>query len=135
MAGDGVVDGDYVIVTHGSEPHDGDIVVVRVGGPDDSEAIIRRVWHEGTTIRLESSNPDFAPLILRADDSPIIEGKVIAVVRPLPGLSAHSDDAFAVRVREDAMAGDGVVDGDYVTVTHGSEPHDGDIVVVRVGGP
>ena len=83
MAGEGVVDGDYVVVVRDSEPGDGAMALVRIGDPDDNEALIRRVWHEGATIRLGSSNPDLEPIILEADDAPIIEGKVIAVVRHL----------------------------------------------------
>jgi hypothetical protein len=57
------------------------MVLVRIGDPDASEVVVRRLWHEGAAIRLESSNPDFPPIILGPDDAPVIEGTVSAVIR------------------------------------------------------
>jgi SOS-response transcriptional repressor LexA len=95
MAGAGVFDGDYVVVDRDSAVRDGEIAVIVIGGLDESEAVVRRLWHEGAAIRLESSNPDFAPIILGQDDAPVIEGPVVAIVRrpELASYLAGSNDS------------------------------------------
>ena len=174
MAGDGVLDGDYVIVTRDTDPKDGDVVVVLAEGEED-EATVKRLRRVGADIHLESSNPAYEPIIFRQGDRPIIQGKVIGVVRqhPLPAdkpiesgksdvrlvpvlgnaaagvpilaggedveylpvSSQYTDqDTFAIKVRGDSMAGDGVLDGDYVIVTRDTDPKDGDVVVVLAEG-
>ncbi len=135
MTGDRVFDGDYVVVDPGLEVGDREMAVVRFGGLDDSEAIVRRLWHEGAVIRLESSNPGYSPIILRPDDQPVIVGRVIAVTRPLVPQYSLGRNVFAVKVRGDSMTGDGVFDGDYVVVDPGLEVGDREMVVVRTGGP
>jgi SOS-response transcriptional repressor LexA/DNA-binding CsgD family transcriptional regulator len=77
MSGDGVLDGDYVIVIPDPEPEDGDMVVALIGG----ESIIRRLRHEGAAVHLESSNPTNPTLILEQDTEPVILGKVIGTTR------------------------------------------------------
>jgi repressor LexA len=77
MIGDGVLDGDYVIVAHDHEPSEGEIAVVLIG----EEATIKHIRYEGDSIRLESSNPQFADQIYDESDRPSIQGKVIGVVR------------------------------------------------------
>jgi SOS-response transcriptional repressor LexA len=83
MAEDGVLDGGYVIVDREQEVNDGDIVVIRIGGPDDAEVMVKRLRRNGSTFRLESSNPDYPPIILRPEDDPVVEGKVIGIFRPV----------------------------------------------------
>jgi repressor LexA len=77
MIGDGVLDGDYVIVAHDQEPREGEIAVVLIG----EEATIKHIRYEGDSIRLVSSNPEFADQIYHKSDRPSIQGKVIGVVR------------------------------------------------------
>jgi SOS-response transcriptional repressor LexA len=86
MTGDGLRDGDYVIVDPGKDERDGDIVVVVIGHHDDERAVVKRMFHEGTAIRLESSNPDYPPATLGPDDHPRVAGKVTGVFRPVDKL-------------------------------------------------
>ncbi len=83
MTGDGLRDGDYVIVDPDEEEEDGDIVVVLRGNQDDVEALVKRVWYEGKTIRLESSNAQYPPITLGPEDNPQIAGKVTGIFRPI----------------------------------------------------
>jgi SOS-response transcriptional repressor LexA len=80
MAGDGVFDGDYVVVVPDPEPKDGEMVAVSVEG--HGEPAVKRLWREGTSVRLESSNPAYPPIIVEQDAELIIQGKVIGVVKP-----------------------------------------------------
>ena len=134
MAGDGVLDGDYVVVDPRGEVRDREMVVVGLGDPGDSEVVVRRLRRHNSTIRLESSNPDVEPIILGPDDTPVIYGTVIAVVRRLARQYAR-EGTFGVRVRGDSMAGDGVLDGDYVVVDPRGEVRDREMVVVGLGDP
>ena len=57
------------------------MVLVSIGDSEDG-VTVKRVWREGSLIRLESSNPDYPPILLGArDEPPIILGKVTSVVR------------------------------------------------------
>jgi SOS-response transcriptional repressor LexA len=75
---DGVLEGDYVIVDPGSSWNNGDMVVVFVEGEG---ATLKRIWHDGTSIYLQPSNPSHEPITLGPDKDPRIQGKVIGVVK------------------------------------------------------
>ena len=82
MIGDGILDGDYVIVDHSQKPREDEIAVVLI----DDEATIKHIKYEGTSIRLVSSNPDksnpeFWDQTYNESDRPSIQGKVIGLVR------------------------------------------------------
>jgi repressor LexA len=82
MIGDGILDGDYVIVDHNQKPRENEIAVVLI----DDEATIKHIKYEGTSIRLVSSNPDssnpeFRDQTYNESDRPSIQGKVIGLVR------------------------------------------------------
>jgi repressor LexA len=59
MTGDGICDGDYVICKHSRTAPIGKIVVAIV---DDDNATVKRFYTETGGARLESSNPDYAPI-------------------------------------------------------------------------
>lgn len=77
MIGDHIVKGDYVIVDSDAECKDGEMVVVVVNG----EATVKRLWRQGDTFRLESSNSQYEPIVVKSADESILQGKVIGVVR------------------------------------------------------
>jgi repressor LexA len=74
----GVLEGDYVIVDHGSRWNNGDMVVVFVEGEG---ATLKRIWHDGTSIYLQPSNPAHEPITLGPSENPHIQGKVMGVIR------------------------------------------------------
>lgn len=77
MTGDGLYEGDYVIVASDPKPTEGKIAVVLIEG----EATIKHIWYEGESIRLVSSNSEYPDQIYDASSSPIVQGRVIGVVR------------------------------------------------------
>jgi repressor LexA len=77
MTGDGLYEGDYVVVASDPKPAEGKIAVVLVEG----EATIKHIQYEGESIRLVSSNSDYPDQIYDASSSPVIQGRVIGVVR------------------------------------------------------
>jgi SOS-response transcriptional repressor LexA len=81
MAGeDGVLEGDYLIVDPGARPENGDMVVAFIVA--DGGATVKRIWHEGKSLRLESSSPGYEPRRFARDEDIIVHGKVTGVVRP-----------------------------------------------------
>jgi repressor LexA len=77
MIGDGILDGDQVVVVVDPRPAPGSIAVVLVG----EEATVKHVYYERDVLRLKSSNPAFPDLVYGPDDNPVVQGRVIGVVR------------------------------------------------------
>jgi repressor LexA len=80
MKGDGIHDGDFVVVVVDPDPGDDKIVVVTV----DGESTVKRMRREPDGIRLLGSNPDVGPITIKYSENPIIQGRVIGVIRWLP---------------------------------------------------
>lgn len=78
MIGDGIQDGDIVIVREQGRVENGELAVALVEG----EATVKRFRREGEKIILQPSNPGFSPLVYRSGGpEPRILGKVVGVVR------------------------------------------------------
>jgi len=82
MIGDGLRDGDYVIVDPREEERDGDIVVVVIGNQDEAEALVKRLYREGQQATLVSSNPRYPKRTLDAGEALRVAGKVTGIYRP-----------------------------------------------------
>lgn len=80
MQGDGIFDGDLVVVKPRSDVPNGAVAVVRLESPEtgESEVTVKRLYRESGHLRLQPSNDAFAPLIV---EDAHIEGKVVAVIR------------------------------------------------------
>ena len=77
MTGDGILDGDLLVVRMQHLAGEGDIVVA--GLPGD-EAAVKRFRREGDEVVLVSSNPDYPPQRYPARDLRIY-GRVVSVLR------------------------------------------------------
>lgn len=75
MIGDGIFDGDYVVIEERHDVKNGDIVVALL---DNGLATLKRFFKEATRVRLEPSNAKMAPIYATSVQ---IQGKVIAVIR------------------------------------------------------
>jgi repressor LexA len=77
MVGDGILDGDYIVVEERPAPDNGDTVVAVVNG----EATVKRFFRERNgRIRLQPANERMEPIIVREKDF-TSRGRVVAVVR------------------------------------------------------
>ncbi len=74
MIGDGILDGDYVLVREQQIAEPGETVVALLG----EEATVKRFYREKNRVRLEPANPTMGPII--SDDVSIV-GKVVGVFR------------------------------------------------------
>jgi repressor LexA len=77
MKDEHIVDGDYVLVEKAESARDGEIVVALVEGTD---ATLKRLFREGSNIRLQPSNVAMKPIIVPAK-SVQVQGRVIGVLR------------------------------------------------------
>ncbi|HEX4830327.1 MAG TPA: S24 family peptidase [Trebonia sp.] len=77
MTGDGILDGDHVVVATDPRPPQAAIAVVLIG----EEATVKHVYYEKAALRLRSSNPGYPDLVYGPADAPVIQGRVIGVVR------------------------------------------------------
>jgi repressor LexA len=75
MIGDGINDGDSVIIHPQTTAENGDTVVALVGG---NGATLKRFFRERGHIRLQPANPYLEPIIV---SDVAIQGKVVAVIR------------------------------------------------------
>jgi repressor LexA len=82
MTGDGIFDGDLVVVKPNSDVPNGSMAVVRVesSATGEGEVTVKRIYREQGHLRLQPSNDAYAPIIV-ADAE--LEGKVVAVIRVL----------------------------------------------------
>ena len=77
MAGDGIGDGDLLIVDKSLPPHDGCIAVCYV----DGEFTVKRVKQERGCAWLMPSNPKYRPIRVDADNEFLVWGIVRHVVK------------------------------------------------------
>ncbi len=75
MIGDGINDGDLVVIQPGTTAENGDTVVALLGG---NGVTLKRFYREKGHIRLQPANPFLEPLIV---SEVVIQGKVVAVIR------------------------------------------------------
>jgi repressor LexA len=82
MIGDGIFDGDLVVVKPTSDAPNGSLAVVRLENATTGEAevTVKRVYRETGQVRLQPSNPAYEPIV--AKDARV-EGRVSAVIRLL----------------------------------------------------
>ena len=88
MVGEGILDGDVVVVESRRDAENGATVVAVVRG----EATVKRFYREGRRVRLVPANERVAPIVARAEDVEI-RGVVIAVLRRYrraPALAARA---------------------------------------------
>ena len=77
MVGDGILDGDFVVVRKQATAESGQTVVALIRG----EATVKRLKRKGRSVELHPANPAMAPIIVEADESFRIEGVVVGVIR------------------------------------------------------
>jgi SOS-response transcriptional repressor LexA len=78
MTGDGIRDGDALLIDPHEPVEPGDIAAVRVSTPRGIVGLIRHVWYRGLDVILIAGNPAFPPVIVSAEDTEFA-GRVIAV--------------------------------------------------------
>jgi len=77
MQDEHIVNGDYVLVEKTNVARDGEIVVALVNGND---ATLKRIYVEGSKIRLQPSNAAMQPIMVPAA-AVQVQGRVIGVLR------------------------------------------------------
>jgi repressor LexA len=77
MVGDGILDGDYVVVRKQQQAESGQTVVALI----DGEATVKRLAKKGATVELRPANPAMQPIVVAADADFRIEGVVVGVIR------------------------------------------------------
>ena len=82
MIGDGILDGDLVLLRPGAAVPQGAIAAVCVG--DEREGTLKRVYFEGERVRLKASNPAFQDIVVSAE-SVYFAGLLKGVVRHVGG--------------------------------------------------
>ncbi|MFQ3786201.1 LexA family protein [Halomonas sp. A29] len=80
MRGDGIHDGDLLVVDRSLEPLPGRVIVIAV----DGELTVKRLAHQRGRTVLLASNPSFAPIPLEGRECHVW-GVVTHVVHALPG--------------------------------------------------
>lgn len=81
MIGEGILDGDFIIVESQQTAKNGQTVVALIDG---SEATVKRFYRERIQIRLEAANPKYKPILIKPSDRLEVQGIVIGVLRKYP---------------------------------------------------
>jgi repressor LexA len=84
MIEDHIDDGDVVVVKPQDTAQDGEIVVALItsGASTEGEATLKRLYREGSRIRLQPANAEMSPIFVNAGDLRI-QGKVVSVIRSI----------------------------------------------------
>lgn len=77
MVGDGILDGDYVVVRKQATAESGQTVVAMLG----NEATVKRLYCKGGRVELHPANPAMTPIVVEAEESFHVEGVVVGVIR------------------------------------------------------
>ncbi|MDK2849007.1 MAG: repressor LexA [Desulfuromonadales bacterium] len=77
MIGDGIIDGDYVVVRKQATAEHGQTVVALL----DNEATVKRLHRRGGQLELHPANPSMQPIIVDDPETFRIEGVVVGVIR------------------------------------------------------
>ena len=77
MVGDGILDGDYVVVRKQAQADNGQTVVAVIRG----EATVKRMVRRANRVELHPANPTMQPIIIDAEEDFRIEGVVVGVIR------------------------------------------------------
>jgi len=77
MIGDGILDGDFVVVRKQAAAENGQTVVALIRG----EATVKRFQRKGERIELHPANPAMEPIVVEGEESFRIEGVVVGVIR------------------------------------------------------
>ncbi len=77
MRDEHIVNGDFVLVERTRAARDGEIVVALVRG---SETTLKRFYVEGSTVRLQPSNAEMAPIYVPAREVEV-QGRVLGMLR------------------------------------------------------
>ncbi len=81
MIGDGILDGDFVVIRKQTQAANGQTVVAMI----ENEATIKRFQRKGDRIELQAANPAYAPIVVEAAASNTfrIEGILVGLIRRL----------------------------------------------------
>ena len=78
MTGDGILDGDLVVVDPGPGARDGEVVVALV----DGEATVKRLRRRKGSVELQASNPAYPPLRVERGEAELrLAGRVVSLLR------------------------------------------------------
>ena len=77
MIGDGILDGDYVVVRKQSQANSGQTIVALI----DGEATVKRLVYRVDQVELHPANPTMRPFIIAPEQAFHIEGIVVGVIR------------------------------------------------------
>lgn len=78
MRDEHIADGDLIIVEPVENARNGETVVALV---DDSEATVKKIYHERTQIRLQPANDNFKPIIVKPPNRVRVQGVVVGLMR------------------------------------------------------
>ncbi|MDF9845462.1 MULTISPECIES: S24 family peptidase, partial [unclassified Paenibacillus] len=77
MNGARIYDGDLLLIRQQEEVEDGEIAAVSI----DDEAVLKKVYKQNNTLILQSTNPNYPPIVLTGEETNIrIIGKLKKVV-------------------------------------------------------
>ncbi len=77
MIGDGIMDGDYVVVRKQASADNGQTVIALIR----EEATVKRFYRKGAHIELHPANASMQPIMVKDEENFRIEGVVVGVIR------------------------------------------------------
>jgi repressor LexA len=79
MIGDGIHDGDLILLRRQEDAENGQTVVALIGG----EATVKRFYRKGVSVELHPANSSMKPLVVEAEKV-TVQGVVVGLIRKYP---------------------------------------------------
>ena len=79
MIGDGIHDGDLILLRKQEDAENGQTVVALI----DGEATVKRFYRKGASVELHPANSSMQPLVLEAEKV-TVQGVVVGLIRKYP---------------------------------------------------
>ena len=89
MIGEGIHDGDLLVVDRSLRPASGDVIIAAV----DGEFTVKTYRKDKDGVRLEPANPDFPVIRLKSGQRLDYFGKVMAFIHPYFRIASSADES------------------------------------------
>jgi site-specific DNA-methyltransferase (adenine-specific) len=127
MIDENIKDGDIILVKQQEVAENGQRVVVLI---DNYEATLKKIYREGSKIRLQPANSEYEPIIIRKDRNINIQGIVIDVIHNEKNIQAQKIESFKTIKRKTKLPLNKIILGDAIAGLKNLPDKSCDVIII-----